>query len=263
MATKLLAFCGSKQSGKGVSASYATALVWRAAGKINEFYLDDTGQIIIKDCCGKKLSKDMVLDTVDYNVEPELADILGQMQNPDPMQLVQHESLAAPLKEMMTEVLGIPRQLVRGNEQARNYQTYYTIGQLRPLVGNGPFAGRTDDTRLTVREMMQLIGTDIFRKIDPNIWAGRLEERIYGTIEAYHPILIVVTDVRFEEERVMIQDKLGGCLIGLTRRPFVDGHASENVSALVGKCNYVIDNANMSIEQQCAALFPILSQVLQ
>lgn len=75
----------------------------------------------------------------------------------------------------------------------------------------------------TPRHIMQTLGTEWGRKlIDPDIWISILEWQINDTD------LIVVDDVRFENEASMIRRR-GGRIIGIAGRGGIAGsHESEN-----------------------------------
>ena len=83
----------------------------------------------------------------------------------------------------------------------------------------------------TIREVLQLVGTDVARKIDTNCWIKAWNKKIsryyksYGGLEENEPI-IVVTDVRFPNEVEIIQER-GGKVVRLLRSTSDDQHASE------------------------------------
>lgn len=138
------------------------------------------------------------------------------------------------------------------------------------------------------REVLQLIGTDMFRKIDPECWvrawkAGVLELQVKTKLankvrlavgEPSEDIpLIIVDDVRFPNEIEAIHS-VGGKVIRFTRCPFKneDLHASEtaldemeavslrdpNATINGQRFDAVIDNSSMSIDEQNDAVLNIL-----
>jgi hypothetical protein len=76
----------------------------------------------------------------------------------------------------------------------------------------------------TPRELLQFIGTDLFRnqigtvlpKIGENIWVEVLKKKIIDRLKNNPDEKIVVTDVRFQNELQMIKD-LGGCIVRINR----------------------------------------------
>ncbi len=79
----------------------------------------------------------------------------------------------------------------------------------------------------TYRELLQIIGTDMFRGLWPDIWIENYKFRA-GILCTDYPqeVTILTADVRFPNEIECIQD-LGGHVIRLLRNPFNDQHESE------------------------------------
>jgi hypothetical protein len=64
----------------------------------------------------------------------------------------------------------------------------------------------------TPREIMQYVGTDLFRnQFDENIWINSLRRKMISSDKKY-----VITDVRFDNEATMIKD-IGGIIIKVNR----------------------------------------------
>lgn len=106
-----------------------------------------------------------------------------------------------------------------------------------------------ENKRLTAREVMQFVGTNIFRKMQNNVWADATIHKIHNE----KPPVAVVADCRFPNEVTAIKNA-GGVVIKLMRNPFNSDHESE--TALDGD-NYdysnfdlVVPNDTMSIPQQ-------------
>ena len=74
----------------------------------------------------------------------------------------------------------------------------------------------------TVRELLQVVGTDMFRGLWGRVWLNTME---YELLHAGK--LVVVPDVRFPNEVQFIQER-GGHVVRLLRAPYAqDQHASE------------------------------------
>lgn len=106
-----------------------------------------------------------------------------------------------------------------------------------------------DNKQLTAREVMQLIGTDIFRTMQNNVWAGATINKIKNE----QPSLAIIADCRFPNEVDAIKNA-GGIVIKLMRNPFNSDHASE-VSLDISRYNYenfdlVISNETLTIAEQ-------------
>lgn len=76
---------------------------------------------------------------------------------------------------------------------------------------------------MTAREVLQFVGTEIFRKMHDNVWI----ELVLNQIEIDNPEVAVIADCRFDNEGNAIKDK-GGLLVYLERETEPDTHISEN-----------------------------------
>jgi len=86
-----------------------------------------------------------------------------------------------------------------------------------------------------VRRILQVVGTEIGRAIDPDVWVNKLASRVYKNPPGTR---IVVDDVRFQNEADKIRFGFGGVVVLLRGGETGDSHASE-----AG-----IDNLNVSFE---------------
>ncbi len=102
---------------------------------------------------------------------------------------------------------------------------------------------------MTAREVMQYIGTDIFRKIQKNVWADATILKIKK--EAYD--LAVIADCRFPNEVEAVKNA-GGIVIKLNRNIYYSDHASETALDYenydYSNFDYVIDNQDIDILTQ-------------
>jgi len=116
-----------------------------------------------------------------------------------------------------------------------------------------------DGKKLTARDAMQFIGTDIFRKLKQNIWADATIKKI----QEEKPKLAIIADCRFPNEVEAVKNA-GGIVIKLMLNPFNSDHDSE--TALDPK-NYhqknfdiVIFNNNLSISDKNYAILTFLKK---
>ena len=65
-----------------------------------------------------------------------------------------------------------------------------------------------------IRPILVCWGTDVCRKIDPDYWIKKVEKQIKSSIN--NKIIVVVTDVRYENESKWIKEN-GGFMIHLSR----------------------------------------------
>jgi len=262
--TKLVAFVGNAQSGKGTSCSYFAGLVWHLSGLVDKFDVDPEGKLRIYDLKGYTFPKGKRLDVLDWNNDEEINHILD-LCSPHPMNLIQKISYGDRLKEVIHLMFGIPRELLWGSDKDKQEETMYTANNFIDLIGAArfPFKDKKGNDKMTVREVMQFFGTEVGRRIFANLWVDRTVETIYEIIHQWRPVMIVVDDVRFDTEFESIK-KMNGVTIALMRNPRSSAgtkHGSEQAHKLFEQCDYVLDNRNLGIVEQCTALFPIFQKI--
>ena len=114
-----------------------------------------------------------------------------------------------------------------------------------------------DHKQLTAREVMQMVGTDMFRTMQKNVWSDATIRKIQND----NPPLALVADCRFPNEVEAIKNA-GGFVIKLTRNPYNSDHASEvaldenNIDHSI--FDMVLDNKNMTIIEQNVILLEFL-----
>ena len=131
-------------------------------------------------------------------------------------------NFADELKETCINLLGLRPEQVWGTEADKNSLTGYFWGKL-PLhvrrigveVKSGP---------MTAREVLQVFGTDIMRKMfNDDIWVSSCLRRI----ERDAPKIALIADMRFQSEFHPIHDR-NGYVVRLGRKLFPeDTHCSE------------------------------------
>lgn len=102
---------------------------------------------------------------------------------------------------------------------------------------------------MTARQVMQFIGTNIFREIKQDVWTSATLNKI----QKENPGLSIIADCRFPNEVDEIK-KYGGIIIKLTRNPYNSYHESEIAldSDVYDNNNFdlIISNDNISINEQ-------------
>jgi hypothetical protein len=137
-------------------------------------------------------------------------------------------SFAEPLKDKIcADILGIDRALLFGSNEDKETLTHIMWDTL-PLdirvryskVTRGPRSGP-----MTVREVLQVVGTDIFRNmLMDNVWVSIPFNKDYKDTN-----VVIITDVRFPNE-VNFINKYGGVVIRLEREAGPkDNHPSETL----------------------------------
>ena len=108
------------------------------------------------------------------------------------------------------------------------------------------------------RKLFQFIGTDLLRnqlatiipEIGNNIWIRCVEEKINSLIKENPDTLIVISDVRFQNEIDIIKDKYKDSMIIKVTRNFDDNsttttHESESIDLLTGFDTEIHNNSDL------------------
>ena len=156
---------------------------------------------------------------------------------------VQIYNFADPLKQVCVDILGLAPRQCYGEDKYKN--------ELVDCQWNGK--------QLTAREVMQILGTDILRTMQHNVWTGATIRKI----QRDNPDVALIGDCRFPNEVEAVQ-KVGGIVIKLNRNIYHSDHASETA---LDRQNYdelnfdaVIQNQFMDIEAKNEVLSRILKE---
>lgn len=145
-------------------------------------------------------------------------------------------SFADALKqEVCINLLGLTHEQCYGTDEQKNSLTHLRwenmpipqgLYKYQPALYNNGY--------MTAREVMQYVGSEIFRSIYPNVWVNRtinLAKRHIRDVNAdkypYPRKLAIITDVRFPNEGDAIKET-GGFVVRLTSKIAEDAHMSEN-----------------------------------
>jgi hypothetical protein len=131
-------------------------------------------------------------------------------------------------------------------------QCYGTDDNKNELTNN-----HWNNKQLTAREVMEFVGTDIFRSMQQNVWSDATLKKITTDNKE----LAIIADCRFPNEVEAIKNA-GGVVIKLTRNPYNSTSAAEMA---LDPLNYdqrnfdiIITNHHMDIPQQTYAVFKFL-----
>ena len=156
---------------------------------------------------------------------------------------VQIYNFADPLKQVCVDILGLAPRQCYGEDKYKN--------ELVDCQWNGK--------QLTAREVMQILGTDILRTMQHNVWTGATIRKI----QRDNPDVALIGDCRFPNEVEAVQ-KVGGIVIKLNRNIYHSDHTSETA---LDRQNYdelnfdaVIQNQFMDIEAKNEVLSRILKE---
>jgi hypothetical protein len=124
----------------------------------------------------------------------------------------------------------------------------------------------------TVRELLQLVGTDLFRNIYENVWVNCFAQSIFNIQKLFPGTIIINSDCRFPNELEFL-NSVNAIVIRLLRNPTKDAHVSEtaldaktqeyltfkNAGANTFTC--CIDNRNMNLKELKQNVFSILDDI--
>ena len=260
MKTRILAFAGSKQAGKSTCSNFLHGYQLRAHQVIHNFGISDDGKLVIntdvKDESGQTNKRDTYLDTSRKDEEF----VEWAIYNMWPF--VKKYSFADTLKEIAITMFDLKYEQVYGSEAHKQQQVPHLRWENMPGIYTGHEPNLHDYVKyhesgpMTVREFLQFFGTEIMRKMYDPVWINRTMR----DIQAEEPLIAIIDDCRFENEIRAIQEA-GGKVIGLTRQPYEDSHASEQiVKNHADLFDAVIDNQDMSINDMCNNVIQHISE---
>lgn len=240
----IIAVSGRKQSGKSTAGNLIYALFMAQLGICEQIRLDADGKIWISDLLGQNAYEGIFNpqyisnNTNDININ-KVFDIL----NPK----IQIYNFADMLKQnICMGVLGLTYDQCYGSDEDKNIITNYSI----------------DGKLASSRDLMQYIGTDVFRKMHPDIWVNATIQKI----KKDNPEIAIITDCRFPNEVDIIKSNQGK-VIRLTRDPFQSDHISENILDRTNydwsNFDYIIDNTNYSLYEQSVEIKRVIEEILQ
>lgn len=151
------------------------------------------------------------------------------------------------LKDAVSIIFGIERERME-NEEGK--QSLTEIRWPRKLES----VNHECDNFMTVREVLQFVGTDLFRaQLDPDIWARSVFRR------QYKEDVVIIADCRFPNEAEY--GKHNGLLVKINRNNSLaaDDHVSENALDEFTGYHYVLEN-NKTFEDLSESISELLSK---
>jgi hypothetical protein len=237
----IIGISGKKQSGKSTSGNFMYSLMMVESGVTDKASINWMGQIEVSDLFGDKNYKGQ-FDPCNRNISDW--NIKKAFQVLDP--IIKIYNFADILKQnVCIDILGMTYSQCYGSDAEKN--------ELTDLEWGGK--------RLTARDAMQLIGTDLFRKLKTNVWASATLKKI----DKEKPRISIITDCRFPNEVDAVKE-YGGVVVRLTRKYDSSTHTSETILDQDqydwNNFSHVINNQEMSIYDQCVELQNILKLYL-
>jgi hypothetical protein len=239
----ILGISGRKQSGKSTIGNFILSLYLAKLGYCEKIYMDEDGQLLISDILGDTRYEGVfdIRKLVDTYNDPRFIQAINKLNSK-----VKIYNFADILKtDICIDMLGLTYDQCYGTDDNKNEMTN--------IVWN--------DKKLSARDVMQVVGTDIFRKLDTNVWVRSTINKIIRD----KPDLAVITDCRFPNEVDSIKQS-GGKVIRLTRNPFQSDHLSEIIldkdSYDWSNFDYVVDNSDVTLLDQFTQIKKLLEEIL-
>lgn len=211
----IIAIAGCKSSGKSSLCKFITYIIARVDGLIandnlsGKFSCDNLIQLPKND------TKNNIYLTKNGSFYKN-AELIGKP-------CVEIDSFARPIKEMCVDILGISNERIYGTDEQKSSYTDYCWSKIPDHIKSS-FAERVNE-KISAREVMQMIGTDIFRNyFSDSIWVDALIRRV----EKSSSEVILIDDLRFNSEAEKLMKK-NAMFIHLQRMWRQGGmHSSEN-----------------------------------
>lgn len=248
--TTIIGFAGVKQSGKNTACNYIKMLSLVDNGVSQKVRMNKQGKIEVSDVFGQAipdhdyfLFENGEVDGYQIDIRP----VLEQLP-------VKEYSFAEKLKDICIGVLGLTHEQCYGTDEQKNELTNLKWEDMPGLNKSWKsFADTADPKFMSAREVLQYVGTNIFRRMYSECWVDCLLKKI----NAIKPEVALISDVRFPNECDAILNA-GGFAIRLLRGQKKDSHDSETALDDYKKFSAVIDNRTMSIPEQNEAIYNTL-----
>lgn len=275
--TKILGISGRKQAGKNTAGNFLFGLkmflLTNAEGVslVDWFRINKKGELVIPVNFGEKGVLPGIFNPVSREPAPQM--FMAEYVWPT----VKIYSFADALKETCMALFGLTEQQCYGTDADKNSPTNLRWENMPGVITESDPKGEPTTVTgrlgfyyekvkefiyhppgvMTAREVLQFFGSDVIRKMYSDAWVHATLQRI----AAEAPELAIITDVRFPNEVMGIQNE-GGKVIRLTRAPFKeDTHNSEIALDNFGGFDAVIDNELLDIEQQNKLVFEAANQL--
>lgn len=172
---------------------------------------------------------------------------------------IRHYSFASELKEICYRLFNINRELLYGDNENKNALTHIRwcdlplpseeVGKLLMFLSHKENKFKYSHDYLSVREFLQILGTNILRKIDKDCWVNS----VILNINSDNPEYALITDARFPNELLGLNSEKTFTFKFL-RNPINSNHESETALddfnwSKINKTVF-IDNENLSLAEK-------------
>lgn len=267
--TKILAFSGKKQAGKNSAANQLVAIELTTLGIVRgKAIITPQGEILISDLFGDESYAGILDVTKQTKAMRDFRRDTGLDES------VRLYSFADSLKQdICIKILGLSWEQCYGTDEQKNSITHLKWENM-PGVVSPKFEDKYGNTAyewnlyphepgpMTAREVMQFVGTELFRKMYADVWANATINKI----KEGAPLAAIITDCRFPNEVEAVKGA-GGKVMRFTRDPYKGQDQHESEGALDPdkfdwkKFDWVVDNANMNLLEQMEAVYSELEKV--
>lgn len=145
-------------------------------------------------------------------------------------------SFATKLKEIVVDLLDVNLAHVQGNDEDKNKPSNFKWGDFPKWA----WLNENQDINkfITVREMLQVVGTTVFRSLNYECWVNYLKKQIINS----KCDVAIISDTRFVNEIEMLKSLGAKCwVIRGNRVKSTDKHISETMLNDY-KFDYIIEN---------------------
>lgn len=237
----IIAFSGRKSSGKNTAGNLILGLYMGMTDVVHgACMIDDNGKLLISDLFGDT-NHEGIFDP--YYDSPDMANFLAEYVSPN----VKLYSFADGLKQdVCINLLGLTWKQCYGTDDDKNSLTDLRWENM-PGLKESKYA--KNKGKMSGREVLQYVGTEIFRKMFGDVWAASTLNRIRKDDSA----IAIITDCRFPNE-VEYTQKYGGKVVRLTRNQNIkETHASETALDKENfdwaKFDAIVDNDKLAVKE--------------
>ena len=255
--TQIVCLAGAKESGKTTAANFLHGHLLKLNEVIREYEMTKAGELRVNTHYMKDGEVKEDMGVLDLSRKDDLyTQYADQMIWP----YVKMYNFADALKELCVTMFDISHEQAYGTYKNsltklkwENMPGVITPEKAKSLFSND--GGGYDEDHIaefgimvhkpgfmTAREVLQFVGTDIFRHMYEPVWVNLLMNKI----KMDSPLVAVIADCRFDNEARAVKEE-GGILVYLTRRPSEDSHSSEDGFSTFRDFNKTIDNKKLNI----------------
>ena len=278
MSQVILCISGKKKSGKNTSANFLYGRTLVRKGLFPYYGINSNGKLVVPFANISGDQQDMVLDIESQDIEIVrflYTQVWGHIKT---------YSFADKLKsDVCIGILGLTFEQCYGTDEEKNTLTNLYWENMPGVTTTEPGefdvvkskSGRLGEYykiindnliyhppgQMTAREVMQFVGTGIFRKMYSDVWV----DATLRQIKQDGSDIAVITDGRFANEILGVKNA-GGYNIRLTRNVDNDQHESE-IALDPDKFDWknfdiVVDNQNLTIDETLDEIGPRLDSLL-